>query len=193
MITWEQLRGHFERDGIRYVERDGDVKVLEVALQLSESVLELEVAYDAQNGVVRFVVPDVNIPRRLPRNRHELRRALMLLNSCLILGSFSETVQGNIAFTITTLIEGNDLTYPAYRRMLNAVAASVGRAVPWLRRVAMGALSAEEAIENILEDARKGDERDLESGQPREASAITEDEIEEFGRALMDGKIPPPC
>jgi hypothetical protein len=197
MITWDQIRHHFERDGVHFTEREGGIKLLEVELQLSEGTLELQVTYDEENGVVRFIVPSVNLPRRLPRSRHEVRRALLLLNSCFVLGGFSEGPQGRITFGITVLIEGNELTYAAYRRLLNAVVASLDRAIPWLRQVALGALSAEEAVENILDLNRRIEER----RRPPEplglapgvaAQSITEDEIEEFGRALMDGRIPPP-
>jgi hypothetical protein len=75
--------------------------------------------------------------------------------------------------------------------VLNALAASVDRALPWLRQVATGALSAEEAVENILDVSRRIQERDLEA-QPAAPLGITEDEIEAFGRALMNGALPPP-
>ena len=196
MITWEQLRHHFERDGVSFTEREGDLKILEVEVRLTEGPLELQVAYDEENGVVRFLAPSLSLPRRLPRNRYELRKALLLLNSCFILGGFSESPQGRVSFGITVLIEGNDLTYAVYRRLLNSVVASVDRALPWLRQVAMGALSAEEAVENILEISRRLQERPRPPAPPGadEAApgAITEDEIEAFGRALLDGKIPPP-
>lgn len=194
MITWEQIRRHFERDGVPFVEHTGQVRALEVELRLPDGTLELQVAYDEENGVIRFVVPNMNLPRRLPRTRHEVRKALLMLNSCFILGGFSEDPQGRISFCITLLIEGNELTYPAYRRLLNACAASVDRALPWLRQVSLGALSAEEAVENILDISRRLEQRNHCSEQPLEppAAGITEDEIEEFGRALMDGKLPPP-
>jgi hypothetical protein len=195
MITWDQIRGHFERDGVPFVERTGQVRALEVELRLPESTLELQVAYDEENGVVRFVVPNMNLPRRLPRNRHEMRKALLMLNSCFILGGFSEDPQGRVSFGITVLIEGNELTYPAYRRLLNSCAASVDRALPWLRQVSTGALSAEEAVENILDISRRIEQRNHSPNEPQlepAAASITEDEIEQFGRALMDGKLPPP-
>ena len=195
MITWDQIRRHFERDGVPFIERPGQVRALEVELRLPDGTLELEVAYDEENGVVRFVVPNVNLPRRLPRNRHELRKALLLLNSCFILGGFNENPQGRISFGITVLIEGNELTYPAYRRLLNSCAASVDRALPWLRQVSTGALSAEEAVENILDISRRVEQRHHtpdESELEPAAAGITEDEIEQFGRALMDGQVPPP-
>lgn len=192
MITWEQIRRHLERDGVPFTERAGTARVLDVALRLSDGTVELEVACDEENGVVRFIVPNLGLSPGLQRHLHELRKALLLLNSCFILGSFSETPQGRVVFGITLLIEGSDLPYAAYRRVLNAVAASVDRALPWLRQVAAGALSAEEAVENILDMSRRIQNRDLDALQSAPAG-ITEDEIEAFGRALMDGAIPPPA
>ena len=58
-----------------------------------------------------------------------------------------------------------------------------------------GALSAEEAVENILDISRRVEQRHHtpdESELEPAAAHITEDEIEQFGRALMDGQIPPP-
>ncbi|MBM3498435.1 MAG: hypothetical protein FJX74_07155 [Armatimonadetes bacterium] len=191
MITWEQIRRHLERDGVPFVERAGETRVLEVELRLPDGTLGVEVSYDEEHGVVRFVVPNLALPQRLPRYRHELRKALLLLNSCFILGGFSEAPHGRVVFGITLLIEGGELSYAAYRRVLNALAASVDRALPWLRQVASGALSADEGVENILDVSRRLQERETEDAQPA-AVGITEDEIEAFGRALMNGAIPPP-
>jgi len=195
MTTWDQIRRHFERDGVPFIERTGQVRALEVELRLPDGTLELQVAYDEENGVIRFVVPNMDLPRRLPRTRHEVRKALLMLNACFILGGFSEDPQGRIVFGVTVLIEGNELTYPAYRRLLNACAASVDRALPWLRQVSAGALSAEEAVGNILDISRRIEQRNHSPNEPElepAAAAITEDEIEQFGRALMDGRLPPP-
>ncbi len=191
MVTWEQIRRHLERDGVPFTERGGEGRVLDVTLRLPDGTVELEVVYDEANGVVRFVAPSLSLAESLPQYRDELRRAVLLLNSCFILGGFSEASQGRFVFGITLLIEGSDLSYAAYRRVLNAVTASVDRALPWLRQVAVGALSAEEGVENILDMNRRLQQRDPEASHSA-PTGITEDEIEAFGRALMEGTAPPP-
>jgi hypothetical protein len=198
MITWDQLRYYLERDGIPFAEEDGRLKVLAADFPLSGVTLQLRVLYDADNGVVSFVVPNLPLPRRLPRTRHELRRTLLALNSCYILGGFNENAQGRIAFQISLPIEGNELPYSVYRRLLVAALGSVERALPWLRQVAMGAMSAEEAVESIAEVSQRL--ADVQADHAMTApvdegggsESITESEIEEFGRSLLDDHIPPP-
>jgi hypothetical protein len=197
MISWEQLRDYFERDGIHFSEQDGRLKVLEADMLLSGIQLQLRVVYDDQHNVLSFVVPNCPLPKRLPRNRHELRRALLLLNACYILGCFTENPQGRVSFEITVPIEGNEVPYPVYRRLLAAALGSVDRALPWLKQVALGAMSAEEAVENIAELSQPLGEPHLESAvsDPEDdpgLGAITEREIEDFGRSLLEGNIPPP-
>jgi len=198
MITWEQLRHYFERDSIPYAVEDGRVKVLAADFRLSGVTLQLRLVYDAENGVVAFVVPNLPLPRRLPRTRHELRRALLTLNSCYILGGFSENAQGRISFQITVPMEGNDLPYHTYRRLLVAALGSCERALPWLRQVAMGAISAEEAVESVAEVSQRLADVHAEQAMPAadagdDSRGITETEIKEFSRALLDGHIPPPA
>lgn len=199
MISWEQLREYFERDGIHFTEHGGRLKVLEADMLLSGVQLQLRVVYDDQHNVLSFVVPNVPLPKRLPRNRHELRRALLLLNACYILGCFTENPQGKVSFEITVPIEGNDIPYAVYRRLLAAALGSVDRALPWLKQVALGAISADEAVENIAESSQSLAETHLESAaigledDDPELGVITEREIEEFGRSLLEGNIPPPA
>jgi hypothetical protein len=197
MITWEQVRSYLERDNIPYAVEEGRVRVLAADFRLSGVTLQLRVVYDVENGVVAFVVPNLPLPRRLPRTRHELRRALLTLNSYYILGGFNENAQGRISFQIAVPIEGNELPYNTYRRLLVAVLGSCERALPWLRQVAMGALSAEEAVESVAEiSQRLADVRSEQALPPprptEEVGQITETEIEEFGRGLLEGHIPPP-
>jgi len=199
MILWEQIREYFERDAVRFIEHDAASRVLEVDMRLTDHDIHLRVAYDEENGVVGYEVPHLDLPRRLPRNRHELRRALLLLNSCYLLGAFSENPQGRVSFGITVITEGNELPYAAHRRILRTVLVSVDRALPWLRQVAMGALAAEEAVDNIADQTRRLEERSaagaVTPGLPSEddlSGDITEREIEDFGRALLEGDLPPP-
>lgn len=198
MISWDQLREYFERDGIQFTEQGGRLKVLEAEMLLSGVQLKLRVVYDDQHNVLSFVVPNVPLPKRLPRNRHELRRALLMLNACYILGCFTENPQGRVSFEITVPIEGNEMPYAVYRRLLAAALGSVDRALPWLKQAAMGAISAEEAVENIAEVSQSLAETHVEpaaasSGEEgAELGAITEREIEDFGRSLLEGNIPPP-
>lgn len=199
MISWEQLVEYFERDGIRFVEHTGRLRILEAEMLLSGVPLQLRAVYDEQHCVLSFVVSNVPLPKRLPRNRHELRRALLLLNSCYILGYFAESPQGKVSFEITVPVEGNDLPYPVYRRLLAAALGSVDRALPWLKQVAMGAVSAEEAVESIAEASQSLAETRVDQVLPEadrgqaELGAITEREIEDFGRSLLEGNIPPPA
>lgn len=199
MISWDQLREYFERDGIQFTEQGGRLKVLEAEMLLSGVQFKLRVVYDNQHNVLSFVVPNVPLPKRLPRNRHELRRALLMLNACYILGCFTENPQGRVSFEITVPIEGNEMPYAVYRRLLAAALGSVDRALPWLKQAAMGAISAEEAVENIAEVSQSLAETHVEPAtaspgeEGAELGAITEREIEDFGRSLLEGNIPPPA
>jgi len=198
MVLWEHICDYFRRDGIRFIERDGPAPSLDVEVPLTEAGLHLRVIYDERNGVVTYSIPNLDLPKRLPRNKHELRRALLVLNSCYVLGAFSESPHGRVSFEIKMVLDGNELPYEVHRRVMGTALASVDRALPWIRQVAMGALAAEEAVENVLDQSRRTDGR-YSSGSMSDAyeedddrGHITERELEEFGRALLEGDLPPP-
>jgi len=137
------------------------------------------------------------LPLLRPRPAHEgdVARLLLYLNRASLLGAFSLDADGEAAYDVTLPLEGTELPYGVYRRIVASVLETVDRALPSIAAVAAGQLAVEDAMREAMAP------RDLDGAAPLQSVSefgfdpgpITQAEVVDFHRALRRGPVPPPA
>jgi len=196
MLAFEGLLEYMERDGLRFrVEDHDNVQVIVALFVLDSGTVELRVMYDGTEGIVIFAVTGLPLLRPRPDHEGDVARLLLYLNRASLLGAFSLDADGDVAYDVTLPLEGTELPYGVYRRIVASVLETVDRALPSIAAVGAGQVAVEEAMREAMAPRDTEGAAALPGGSESglDLGPITQAEVADFHRALRSGPVPPPA